>query len=259
MESGMKRAALLMIMAIAMGALAYGSGTDEQEPRAVRDAGSFSGIESVTIDAGAFDVEVSASDGPSVSLRSDTPQDSFFDAPGARVVSQRAGSRLRIQVTRESFGSGSGRLRLRVPRGMDLQIKTRSGKITVEGLVNDVCALTTMSGRVTMRDTRGDISVDSVSGDVVLDGLAGRLRVKNVSGSIRGRGVLFSEDSELSTVSGNIEIKLDNPTDELRFDLSSVSGRIVIGSIRAERGLRMGFGDTMVRGHTVSGSLVFKE
>jgi hypothetical protein len=54
-------------------------------------------------------------------------------------------------------------------------------------------------------------------------------------------------------------IQMGGTFDDLRFDLSTLSGRIVVGNIRAEKGLRMGFGRTSVRGHSVSGSLILRE
>jgi hypothetical protein len=53
-------------------------------------------------------------------------------------------------------------------------------------------------------------------------------------------------------------MKLDAPLDDYRFELSTVSGAIIVGKIRAERSLRMGFGGLTIRAHTVSGSIDFQ-
>jgi hypothetical protein len=53
-------------------------------------------------------------------------------------------------------------------------------------------------------------------------------------------------------------VRFDTPLEDLRFDLSTLSGRIVVGAIRAEKGLRMGNGRVLVRGHTVSGSQSYR-
>jgi hypothetical protein len=79
------------------------------------------------------------------------------------------------------------------------------------------------------------------------------------SGQIRVRA---PRDTELivETGSGGVivdGVESDSALEDFRFDLHSVSGSITVGAIRAERGLRMGFGRTLVRGHTVSGSLSF--
>jgi len=68
----------------------------------------------------------------------------------------------------------------------------------------------------------------------------------------------LTSDSSFSSVSGNIDIELDSDLEDLGFDLKSVSGSITVGSIRTERGLRMGFGRTLVRGRTISGALAFQ-
>jgi hypothetical protein len=256
----MKKAALLMAMAVTTAGIAFASGADEAQPEALRSAETFRGVDSVIVDAGAFDVEVTAGPDDSVLVRPGAGQDGFFGEPRARVYRQKSGSRLRIQVRGDTaFGPGTGVLRLRVPRDVDLRVATRSGRISVQGLDDGECVLSTTSGRLLLRDVRDSLSLDSVSGEITLDSIEGGLHAKTVSGSIRGRRVTFTDRSELSAVSGSIDISVDNSLEDLSFDLSSVSGRIVIGSIRAERGLRMGFGDTAVKGHTVSGSLVFRE
>jgi DUF4097 and DUF4098 domain-containing protein YvlB len=79
-----------------------------------------------------------------------------------------------------------------------------------------------------------------------------------VSGSIDARDITLTEDSSFTTVSGNVDVRLNSAVEDLRFDLSSVSGRIVVGNIRTNKGLRMGSYGALVRGKTVSGALIFK-
>jgi DUF4097 and DUF4098 domain-containing protein YvlB len=120
------------------------------------------------------------------------------------------------------------------------------------------CTLRTVSGEISVRDSRGTLSAASVSGRVLLDADEGRVTAKTISGAIQGRALTLEEDSSFSTISGDVDIRLEAPLDTLRFDLRSLSGRIVVGNVRAERGLRMGTAGTLVRGHSVSGALIFR-
>ena len=107
------------------------------------------------------------------------------------------------------------------------------------------------------RDTR--IRVETISGNISLDAVECSIIARTISGAITGWDVGLTGDSSFSTISGNVELRLDTEIADLCFDLSTLSGRIVAGNIRAQKGLRMGFGRTTVRGHSVSGSLIFRE
>ncbi|MGA2975618.1 MAG: DUF4097 family beta strand repeat-containing protein [Spirochaetia bacterium] len=250
----MKFAAIMIALVTLAAGPAFSSGEEEN--------GSFtiSGIDSVIVNAGPLDVQVNAGNRFSVSVRADLPRDFLFDSRGYRVVRQRSGSRLSIQVRSDSpFGmTGAGRLLLEVPRETRLRAESSSGRVAVDGIEGDTCSIRTVSGRVTVRNVRAGLTVDTVSGDVSIDSFEGGLNAKTVSGSIKGRGIAFTEDSAFSTVSGNVDIRVDSSLDDIRFDLSSVSGPLVVGGISAQRGLRMGFGDVSIRAHTVSGSLIFQ-
>lgn len=182
------------------------------------------GIDSISVKTEFLDVEIQGDDRLGVSMRADLPSDSLFDSRGYRVLHEMTGSRLNVWVEKDFpfFSRGRGRLFFHVPR-----------------------------------DTR--IRVETVSGNVSLDAVEGRILARTVSGAITGWDIALTGDSSFSTISGNVELSLDTAIDDLCFDLSTLSGRIVVGNIRAERGLRMGFGGTSVRGHSVSGSLIFRE
>ena len=147
---------------------------------------------------------------------------------------------------------------MHAPRDTELSVETGSGRVFVDRLTGRKCSVRTVSGRVRLYRVRGFVSANSVSGGIDLDETEGGVKARTVSGSITGRGVRLTENSTFSSVSGAIDVELDSSLEDLGFDLHSVSGSITVGGIRAERGLRMGFGSTLVRGHTVSGSISFQ-
>jgi hypothetical protein len=181
------------------------------------------GIDSISMKTEFLDVEIQADDRLGVSMRADLPTDSLFDSRGYRVLHEMTGSQLDVWVEKDTpfFSRGRGKLFFRVPR-----------------------------------DTR--IRVETVSGNISFDSVEGRILARTVSGAITGWDVALTGDSSFSTISGNVELRLDAAIDDLRFDLSTLFGRIVVGNIRAERGLRMGNGPVLIRGHTVSGSQSYR-
>jgi hypothetical protein len=251
----MRAAACVCALAFLAVGMAFGAGGAEGE------YSDLFGVDSVIVEAGGLDVLVRAVDGASVAIRPDLPQSLLFNSRGYRIEHRRSGSRLTIQV-RQDFPFGfpqGGRLVLEVPRGTDLRIDTSSGSVSVEGLEARRCQVTTVSGRISIVDARADLDLKSTSGEVSIDSSEGRVSAETVSGRIKARGMDLGSGSTFASVSGDIDVRLAMPLDDLRLDLSSVSGRIVAGSIRAERGLRMGFGGVSVKAHTVSGEIVFKE
>ena len=241
----MRLLAAAILAALALSPAAFGSGAIEE------DSFSFRGIEAVSVNAEFLNVEISGDDGLAVSMSG---------ARGCRLLHVVDGSRLKVWLEKDwplDWPEG-GTLSLQCPRGAGLRIETVTGRIKVEHIESDDCSLRTVSGQISVRDSRGTLRAASVSGKVLLEADQGRMIAKTVSGAIEGHGLAVEEDSSFSTISGDVDIRLDAPLDTLRFDLRSLSGRIVVGNIRAERGLKMGTDGALVRGHSISGALIFR-
>jgi Putative adhesin len=250
----MKRIATVFAAILLVTCGAFAEGANEGDSFTLR------GIDSISIRAGTLDVQVLGTDADDVTLTADLPSGFLFSGPGYRVVHERRGARLSIWVQSDSpFGiTGGGKLRVRVPRNDVVLVQTLSGSILVDGLDNESCTLSAVSGGLTVRDTHSRLSLDNVSGSIILDSTDGSLRVKTVSGSIEGKRLAVTGNSSFNSVSGSVTVRLDESLDDFRFDLATVSGRVSVGTIRAERGLRMGDGDILIQGHTVSGALLFR-
>jgi DUF4097 and DUF4098 domain-containing protein YvlB len=240
---------MILLAACAAGA----SGRAEEEL-------NLQGIDSISVQAGPLDVQVIGQDGSTVSMSADIPEDSLFVHRDFNVVHQKTGSRLKVWIeTTRVFGSaGPGKLTFYVPRDAELHVQSVSGTVSIQGMSDSTSTASTVSGELSVHDFSGTLGVQTVSGRLSLDEVEGRLDVRSVSGRIKGTHVKLTSDSVFSTVSGDVVMRLDSPLDELRFDLSSVSGSIGVGTIRTHRGLHMGFGETSVRGHTVSGRILFE-
>jgi len=251
----MKQAIVALMILLAAAGTAGASGVGEEQ------VFTSTGIDSVSVRAEFLDVEVKTDDGLAVSVDAELPPDSPFEPRGYRLLHEVVGSRLNVWLEKESALSPvkrGGKLTLRVPYDASVKIETVSGRITARGMETRSFGAKTISGRIRLQEIRGVLDASSVSGRIMVDTAEGRVTAKTVSGAIEGRSLSLTEDSSFSTVSGNIDVGLEAGIDNLRFDLTSLSGRIVVGNIKAIRGLRMGTGGTLVRGHTVSGSLSFQ-
>lgn len=249
----MKQALVGLIIVLAAAGWGFASGASEE--------GVFTstGIDSISVKAEFLDVEVKADDGLSVSMTSDLPADP--ESRGYRLLHEVVGSRLNVWIEKDSPFSGihgGGKLAFQVPHFVSTRVETVSGRVTADGMETTNLAVKTISGRIRLRNVRGALDASTVSGGILVDTVEGRISAKTISGAIEGRNLSLTEDSSFSTVSGNIDIGLETAINDLRFDLSSLSGRIVVGNIEATRGLRMGGGGTLVRAHSVSGSLSFQ-
>lgn len=222
---------------------------------------SYPSVRSLIVRSEFLDVEVRAEAGFPLSMSADLPWDSFFEPRGYRVLHELSGSHLDVWVERDGWffnNSRGGTLVFSVPRDISMQIESVSGSLRVEGIDGGDVRAESVSGRMDLREIRGALDASSVSGEIAVDRFEGRLAAKTVSGSISGRRVTLTDDSDFSSTSGSIDIGIDTPLEDIRFDLSTVSGRLTVGTLRAARGLRTGSGAVTIRGSTISGSQAYR-
>ena len=250
-EGDMKRAiaaAGLIVLSALRGAASGVYEADAQVPDSV-------GVMVVEVRAGTQDVSVTPGDVADISQEA-ADEASWFGETAGQVRLEREGNRLYAWIEADGpFAAPlQGRICLRVPKGASITVRTSSGNVHVEG-VNGKVDVSTASGSVDLHRVHGRVVVDSVSGDVVLDALDGPLNARTDSGRIEGHFLVLSDYCELGSVSGSIDLSLASGLEMIGFDLRSVSGTIRLGTIRTERGLRMGFGRALLRARTVSGSV----
>lgn len=115
--------------------------------------------------------------------------------------------RFRVRPIQDLRGSWSTErsepLRVRVPQGAHVQVKTVSGSLRMDG-------------------GQGEIELESVSGAIEVDGSPARARLNSVSGGITFRGQ--SADLRIQNVSGALRIEAQAP----RFEARTVSGSIQV-------------------------------
>jgi DUF4097 and DUF4098 domain-containing protein YvlB len=255
------------------------------EDRAVATAAAPRGV-TVRLETTSGDVEVVRNSEQKVVVEVDDDEDDDDEdgqVPAVRLVPR---DKNVLEVT---FGGGwhlhSGQVRLRVPAGTGLDVRTQSGDILVRDL-GGVALLRSLSGDISLTGAVG-ADVRTVSGDTSVEGV-GDMRVKTVSGDMEVREVkpgsvprivveLESTSGDIrwsggclagcklhaATVSGDVRLALD-PRSSFRFTLQSHSGELddelgmqVTRSSNRRRGVdlegRFGKGDGSIDCRTFSG------
>jgi Putative adhesin len=187
----------------------------------------------------------------------------------ARVEVQvsREGERVTVMVLRPS-GLSFGRtptvdLRIGVPSGVDLQVRTVSGDITLEQVAG-LGSLSTTSGTIEASATEGNLAFTSASGDIEVADHVGNPKLYSVSGDIElsGEGVngttieSISGDLTLIDVAGSVWAKSISGMiaieagRDMTLDIESTSGDIELSGSLAPRQAQ--------RVHSVSGDIALE-
>jgi DUF4097 and DUF4098 domain-containing protein YvlB len=118
-------------------------------------------------------------------------------------------------------GSRASELTLRVPRGSDLELTTRSGDLMARDLAGPDLDIESVSGDVALeRIASAAIEVQTVSGDIEAEGISAKTsEYQSVSGDMELRGARGRID--IQTVSGDVELEAGAVAD---FESESVSG-----------------------------------
>lgn len=245
---------------------ASAGGTAEAFSRDYRDLGS------VQISANSMDVEIAAVSGNTISVRVENiPR-------GVRVADRvrRHGLAIHVQGRPSWLDRDSARavIVVRVPNGISLDVTTSSGSIAVRGVqgrqtfrsasgrialeeLGGEISVGTSSGRATAGNVVGTIAIETASGAVSLEKCRGIITVDTASGSITGEGVQLTADAAFRTASGAIRMDLDNALEDLRYDLTTSSGRLRFGNASGDNHLKGGSGRFLIEGRSSSGSQEF--
>lgn len=147
-----------------------------------------------------------------------------------------------------------------VPEGTAIkkaEAEQTSGDISIDGVDVGECRLNTASGDVFLSNIRSDsITTDLTSGDLDLDGCTvGSLEANSASGDIFAEN-LAVDRSLISVTSGDVILSLADSEEDHSFDLSAVSGDIVVGeSVHETEFVRDGSDDRLLEINSVSGDI----
>jgi DUF4097 and DUF4098 domain-containing protein YvlB len=228
----MKRAALILMLALAVPAWLAAGTVDETRPAARNGV--------VEIENFAGSITVVGWDQAEVRVQGTI-------AAGAELNFDVDGERTRIEVEPEDGAGrkdyGESAIEVHVPAGSSVEIEGVNAAIDVSGVSGSVEA-ETVNGAIKHRGSAGEVSLESVNGDLDVSGTAGRIHAEVVNGTVtieessgqleasavNGKvfitGGPFSSVS-LESVAGNVVFDADLEA-TARLDAESVSGGVEI-------------------------------
>ncbi|MFT6969885.1 MAG: hypothetical protein ACJAXX_000448 [Roseivirga sp.] len=129
-----------------------------------------------------------------------------FDDEDYKPSFEQDGDRLVIKEKFENsrWNRGYAKWTLEVPNGMELEFKTGSGNIEVDGVDMDILAKSG-SGNIEVSDLSGVMRINTGSGDIDLSNVKGQSKGNTGSGNITLSRV--EGDSDFNTGSGNIRAR----------------------------------------------------
>jgi len=165
-----------------------------------------------------------------------------------------------------SFSNISGAIRIYVPSTVHtIEARTTSGSIRMDDIDTSLLNLRSTSGRVTVEGgTHENSHLQSTSGSVNGDAtFAGDLYARSTSGSVNiqdnstsHRHVAGSSGIQLRSTSGSVNFSTRAPVSDFRYSLSSTSGSMrVDGSRLSGRSNSGGSGAVPINASSTSGSV----
>lgn len=157
-----------------------------------------------------------------------------FDVDGDEV-------RIKVVVPKGRNRKIKSELIIRVPHQSGLEVETVSAPIIVKRVEADSHRFETISGRIELYNTKGEIDAESVSGSIEIEDAISDIRAESISGRILIQG--DAESIHAESVSGRIELH----GVRRGVEAESISGRIEIHAKGLEE----------IEAETVSGGVSF--
>ena len=228
-----------------------------------------------SLDTLSADVEVATAAGKQVTIS--------IDDSDAQSVALVAHGDDRMEAQFDGRGKlRSGHVRVELPKGSAIDIKTVSGGLSTKGPGGDVrfrsmsgdahvglaqnVAISTVSGEVLVKEAAGAVRVHTVSGDADVTSTAGvgaQLEYESTSGDLRWTGACGPKCRITSaTMSGDAALTLDPKASSFELRFQSHSGDINdgLGIQRSGDGQgRYGKGEGVIEIRSFSGELLLKK
>ncbi len=230
---------------------------------------TYGGVSATDVEAGPLSVVIQGRD-------TDIVTTSERDIPrGVAVSCDVEAGTLKVSVAVDPSVSATtgvpGSIVLTVPRYEFVTVENGAGDISIDNLSTEKLAVTTTSGAITITNTNaaltatsssgsetfkeilGVVRAQSDSGDIELDDEAGLAALSTRGGSIRVRGIALQGATSFATTTGSISVSFQYGLAGLRFELSSTTGNLSVGTVAGTQSLDVGSG-IVVTGTSTTGS-----
>jgi DUF4097 and DUF4098 domain-containing protein YvlB len=159
--------------------------------------------------------DVTVRGGPGDEIEIEAEKTGHGDPSRVKIEVSQTGDRVRVETKYSKGGHDhvSVEFDVTVPWETEVEAKSVSGTVQVEGV-------------------RGELQAESVSGEVIVRGAQNLLVAQSVSGSVEVESAAALADAEISSVSGDVQVRgLKAP----EVEVSSVSGDITLTDTICER------------------------
>ncbi|WP_176723345.1 DUF4097 family beta strand repeat-containing protein [Roseivirga misakiensis] len=256
---------ILVLTFLFMTTLAFGQETIEK---------SYTGVKTIrlTTASGNGTIKKSNTNEVKVHLRY-TYDDDIYEP-----IFEQNGDRLYIEedFKRSRWSRGYAEWTLEIPDGLELDFKTGSGNIEIDGIAVELKVSTgsgnievesvtgnmrtsTGSGNITLSEIDGDMNASTGSGSIRLRSIKGEARFSTGSGNVKGDGV--EGEFSMSTGSGNIDIANAILTGRSNFSTGSGRTELSLGAeLEYDLSLSTGSGDAVLDfdGQKIAGEFVMR-
>ncbi len=157
----------------------------------------------------------------------------------------------------------------------NLQISSDHGDISVDGLKGELSGRTktgkqkfhntvgaiysiSRNGDVEINNSVGNVNVITTSGEVSLSNTKGMATLNTDSGDIDGRQVLLTQNSNIKSETGDVDIDLKNELSEVAFSLKTRKGKLSVGEKQAKKELILPTDAIMIEGVSDSGNQKYR-
>ena len=124
--------------------------------------------------------------------------------------------------------SESSKIEFYVPENVTVKMDSDLGDIDANGLKNTGTLLLSSLGDISVTNCTGRIDVETALGDVSIKNVTGKLNLITSMGDVSGENITFSDDCQLNSSMGDINIQLNNPISECKLHLSTNMGKVKV-------------------------------
>lgn len=110
----------------------------------------------------------------------------------------------------------------------EVRVKTNYGDVTASRFLGSNCKIETTYGDIDASEMKGKINLETGNGDVRFKTVDGDISIRVEHGDITGDDVTVREKIDLSSSYGDIRMQLNNPGDDLHYELQTDFGDLKI-------------------------------
>jgi len=163
------------------------------------------------------DVDVTAGSGTAIKVdvtkrgSGDTAEEAKADLTNIQVTMNQEGSTVRVTAKRSdkraNVGNSGAPVKVTVPTGSNLQIRTSNGKVTTSGEMANV-TVQSSNGPINVSSATGALNLKTSNGNIVSNGGSGKITLENSNGTIEAT---TTKEAQVTANNSNGTVRFTGP------------------------------------------------